>query len=95
MEAEVRLNNHWLFPSEKVSYSNTPIINLLLTKGIQYFKSSTEEIATKSIDKRKTHYIAFDSDNKLRWYYQYEKDLLHDYKIIQQLIKNSTSRIEI
>lgn len=96
---DVTLKNGWLFPGDKVSYNNTPIINLSSSKGIQYYENSIPDTKSNNkneVEKRKSHFITFDEDNKLRWYYQYEKDCIHDFKMIQGWIKHeSRERLSI
>jgi hypothetical protein len=89
------LANSWLFPGKRVSFNNTPFINLSAISNICHYTTSAKENTGYPSDKRKTYYILFNNDASLKWYYQEEKSLMLDKAAIQLLITNGNKKDSI
>lgn len=85
----------WLFPGNRVSFNNSPFINLSMMSNICNYSSPSKTENGMILDKRRAHYITFNNDASLKWYYQDEKELLKDKEIIKQLIINQKIGISI
>ena len=89
---KIEIRNGWLFPDDRVSYSNASIINTSKITHINYYQNKVFD--DMPVEKSKGYYITFGNDVE-RWWYKNEDTAKELYNDIFEILYSGNTPMDV